>query len=78
MRVHINSLDTTMSSRLACWQSKASKFKKLCRRTINSHDRALKELKQELHMYLPAKKKGAGKQSLKALGEEDSLRNLGQ
>ena len=70
----ISSLDITINSRLACWPSKASKFKKLCRRTINSHDRAFKELKDELHMYLPAKK-GAGKKALKATGEEESFLN---
>ena len=37
--------------------SEATKFKALCRRTIRSHEKAILELKQELHQFLPPKKK---------------------
>ena len=76
-KVGANSLNITMNSRLACSSSEASKFKKLCRRTINSHDRALKELKEELHAYLPDKKKSSYKKTLQDVAE-DSHHRLGQ
>ena len=75
----ISSPDITISSGLLIndSSSKASKFKKLCRRTTNSHDHALKELKEELHMYLPEKKRGCGKNSSKGVELEDSHHKLG-
>ena len=53
----------------------ATKFKSLCRRTTKSHEKAITELKQELHMYLPPKKKGGAKKKTK--NESELLMHLG-
>ena len=42
------------------WDSvlaEATKFKALCRRTVRAHEKALQELKGELHTFLPPKRK---------------------